>query len=192
LAKRKPSRRKHADSDSLGVRRSSDGRGWVFVHPRAARERAEDLEEVREMVEAGEVDVAIDELRWLVEGCSEFVEAHALLGELALARGDFALARGHFGFAVQLGLKALQRAKVNGPLVYSQPANRAFYEAGRGLVTSLVKLGMTQKAVDLVQNLVRLDPSDPLRLRGLVDEARTGGLPIVEISPTLPKRDDAS
>jgi tetratricopeptide (TPR) repeat protein len=191
LAKRKPSRRKSADSDSLGVRRSSDGRGWVFVHPRAARERAEDLDEVREMVEAGETDVAIDELRWLVEGCSEFIAAHALLGELALEEGDFALARGHFGFAVQLGLKALQRAKVNGPLPFSQPANRTFYEAGRGLVTSLAKLGMTQKAIDLVQDLVRLDPSDPLQLRALVDEVHTGGLPIVEISPTLPKQEDS-
>lgn len=192
MAKRKPSRRKSADSDSLGVRRSSDGRGWVFVHPGCARERAEDLEEVREMIAAGETDVAIDELRWLVEGCSESIEAHALLGELALAEGDFALARGHFGFAVQLGLKALQRAKVSGPLAYSQPANRAFYEAGRGLATSLVKLGMIAKAVDLVQDLVRLDPSDPLKLRQLVDEARTGGLPIVELSQDLPKKDSLS
>lgn len=144
------------------------------------------------MIEAGETDVAVDELRWLVEGCSEFIEAHALSGELALAEGDFALARGHFGFAVQLGLKALQRAKVNGPLAYLQPANRAFYEAGRGLIMSLVKLDMIAKAVDLVQDLVRLDPSDPLKLRQLVDEARTGGLPIVELSPTPPNYDDAS
>jgi hypothetical protein len=192
LAKRKPSRRKTALSESgVGVRRSSDGRGWVFVHPRAARDRAEDLDEVRAMIEAGETDVAIDELRWLVGGCSEFIAAHALLGELAIAEGDFALARGHFGFAVELGLKALQRAKVNGPLLVSQPANRAFHEAGRGLVTSLVKLGMTQKAIDLVPDLVRLDPSDPLKLRALVDEARAGGLPIVELSPHLPKQEDA-
>ena len=50
-----------------------------------------------------------------------------------------------------------------------------FFEAGRGLVTSLAKLGMIAKAVDLVQDLVQLDPSDPLKLRQLVDEARTGG-----------------
>jgi tetratricopeptide (TPR) repeat protein len=192
LAKRKPTRRKSTDSEHVGVRRSSDGRGWVFVHPRAARERAEDLEEVREMIAAGETDVAVDELRWLVEGCSEFIEAHTQLGELAFAEGDFALARGHFGFAVQLGLKALERAKVNGPLAYTQPANRAFFEAGRGLVASLVKLGMTEKAVDLVRDLERLDPSDSLKLRQLVDDARTGGLPIVELSPGPPRRDDES
>jgi hypothetical protein len=181
LAKRKPARDKGADDDALGVRRSSDGRGWVFVHPRGARERAEDLEEVREMVESGETEVAVDELRWLVGDCSEFIEAHALLGELALIQEDFALARGHFGFAVQLGLKALQRAKVSGPVQFSQPANRSFFEAGRGLAMSLVKLGLTDKAVALVQDLVRLDPGDPLRLRALIDEARSGGLPIVEL-----------
>jgi hypothetical protein len=192
LAKRKPSRSKGADADALGVRRSSDGRGWVFVHPRGARERAEDLEEVREMVASGEVDVAVDELRWLVEGCSEFIEAHSLLGELALAEGDFALARGHYGYAVQLGLKALQRTKVSGPVPYSQPANRPFHEAGRGLVTSFVQLGLFEKAVTLVGDLVRLDPADPLQLRALVDEARTGGLPIVELAPAPPRREEES
>ena len=139
------------------------------------------------MIESGETDVAIDELRWLVGGCSEFIEAHALLGELALAEGDFALARGHFGFAVQLGSKVLQRAKVSGPLPYAQPANRAFYEAGRGLVTSLVKLGMLEKAKTLVDDLVGLDPTDPLKLRAGLDEAQSGGLPIVELTPAPPE-----
>jgi tetratricopeptide (TPR) repeat protein len=184
LAKRNPSRRKSAGSQrGVGVRRTSDGRGWVLVHPPCVRGRAEDLEEVRAMIEAGETDIAVDELRWLLGGCSEFIEAHELLGELALASGDFALARGHFGFAVQMGLKALERAKVKGPLTYSQPANRAFHDAGRGLVFTLAKLGLTDKAVQLVEDLVRLDPSDPLRLRVLVDETNTGGLPIVDLTP---------
>lgn len=139
------------------------------------------------MIESGEIDVAIDELRWLVGGCSEFIEAHALLGELALADGDWALARGHFGFSVQLGLKALQWAKVAGPLPYSQPANRTFYEAGRGLAAALVNLGMLAKAKSLVEDLVRLDPSDPLKLRAALDEAGSGGLPIVDLNPAPPE-----
>lgn len=142
------------------------------------------------MIEAGENDVAVDELRWLVGGCSEFVEGHELLGELALAQGDYDLARGHFGFAIQLGLKALVRAQASGPLPYAQPANQAFYAAGRGLALALVKLGMTAKAVELVEDLLRLDPSDPLRLRTLIDEASTGGLPIIELSMMPPKESD--
>lgn len=141
------------------------------------------MEEVRAMIEGGEAEVAVDELHWLVGGCSEFIEGHALLGELALEAGDPTLARGHFGFAVQLGVKAIERAKVAGPLPYAQPANQSFHEAGRGLVETLLALKMTPKAIDLVRKLVQLDPSDPLELRALVDAAQTGGLPIVELGP---------
>ena len=35
---------------------------------------------MREIVAAGELDIAIDELRWLVGGCSEFIEAHCSAG----------------------------------------------------------------------------------------------------------------
>ena len=174
----------------MSVRRASDGRGWVLVHPRCVRERAEDLEDVRLMVDSGELDVAIDELRWLVGGCSDCIEAHALLGELALAAdNDIPLARGHFGFAVQLVLKTLKRAKVAGALPYRQPANRPFFEAGRGLVWCLAKLDKMPKAVELVYTLVKLDPTDPLELRKLLDELRTGGLPIVDLSGSFPHDD---
>jgi hypothetical protein len=149
------------------------------------------LEEVREMVAAGELEVAIDELRWLVGGCSEFIEAHALLGELALAaNNDVTLARGHFGVAVQLGLKALKMAKAaGGPLPYSQPANRPFFEAARGLAWCLATLKLNDKADELVATVVKLDPSDPVGLRKLLDEFRTGGLPIVDLLADFGKRE---
>ena len=44
---------------------------WELVHPRCALERAEDIEEVDQMVENGEMEIAVDELRWLLGGCSE-------------------------------------------------------------------------------------------------------------------------
>src|ERR671914_3025954 len=129
-------------SSGLSVRRSADGRSWVFVHPPCVRDRAEDLEEARAMFEAGDFEIATDELRWLLSGCSEFMAAHVLLGELALADGEnLPLARGHFGAAYQLGLQTLRRAKMPKPLLYAQPANRPFFEAGRGLIASLEKLG---------------------------------------------------
>ena len=60
VSKGKPKRRRGAASPSgLSIRRSTDGRSWVLVHPRCARDRAEDLDEVRAMVEAGEFDVAV-------------------------------------------------------------------------------------------------------------------------------------
>ncbi len=36
------------------------------------------------MIEAGEMDVALDELRWLLSGCGEFIAAHVLLGKVGV------------------------------------------------------------------------------------------------------------
>lgn len=183
MAKRKPKRRPAARSPSeLSIRRSTDGRSWVLVHPRCARDRAEDLDEVRAMIEAGELDVAMDELRWLLSGCAEFIAAHVLLGELAVAmHDDLTLARGHFGAGYQLGLQAWRRAKQPKPLSHSQPANRPFFDAGRGLAWSLEKLGRRDMAEEVVATLLELDRSDPLKLRAMIDELRTGGAPIVRL-----------
>lgn len=189
MSKRKPnSRRPPPSSSGLSVRRSTDGRSWVFVHPRCVRDRAEDLEEVRLMIEAGETDIALDELRWLLSGCSEFIAAHALLGELAMGAGDVPLARGHYGAGYQLGLQALRRAKMPKPLAYLQPANRPFFDAGRGLVWSLEKQGKPQMADEVVSTLVEIDPCDPLHLRAMLDELRSGGAPIVSLTPKFPPR----
>jgi hypothetical protein len=192
VTKRRPQRRGQSPSSSgLSVRRSTDGRSWVLVHPRCARDRAEDLEEVQLMVDAGEADVARDELRWLLSGCGEFIGAHVALGNLAVTEGDLPLARGHFGAGYQLGLQTLRRAKMPKPLLYSQPANRPFFDAGRGLVWTLEKLGKSPMSTEIVDTLIELDPSDPLKLRALVDELRSGGA-IVDLSLGFPKSDDGA
>lgn len=124
------------------------------------------------MIEAGETEIAQDELRWLLNGCSDFIEAHRILGELALAEEDLPLARGHFGYAYSLGSKALERAGAAGPLPYRLPANQAFHESGKGLVYCLLHLGKRAMAEEVVAGLVRFDPADPLTVRKLFDDAR--------------------
>lgn len=166
MSKRRSKRRSSPRPPSgLSVRRSSDGRSWVLVHPRCVRDRAEDLDEVRLMIDAGEIEIARDELRWLLSGCPEFIAAHVLLGELAMAEGDLPLARGHYGAGFQLGLQTLRRARMPKPLLYSQPANRPFFDAGNGLIGCLVKLGKRSLASEIVGILLELDPSNPLQLR---------------------------
>ncbi len=141
----------------------------MLSHPRCVRERAEDLDEVRSMIDAGETDIAIDELRWLVDGCREFIEAHCMLGELVLLENnDTALARGHFGYAYQLGLTALRRAKNPTPLPYRLPANQAFFEAGKGLASCLGQLDKTTMAIETLQQLLDCDPTDPLGLQEML------------------------
>jgi hypothetical protein len=148
------------------------------------------LEEVRAMIDAGENDVAIDELRWLLSDCPEFIAAHAMLGELAISMGDVPLARGHYGAGYQLGLQTLRRAKMPKPLLYSQPANRPFFEAGRGLIAALEKLGKGSMASEVLATLLELDPSDPLKLREMIDTLRTGGAPVVNLEISMPPRSE--
>jgi hypothetical protein len=189
LSKRKPTNRSQGSSEGVSVRRAANGRGWMLVHPRAARDRAEDLEEVLLMIEAGEMDVALDELRWLLSGCAEFISAHVLLGEVARISGDLPLARGHYGAGYQLGLQALRRERMPKPLLYSQLANQPFFEAGQGLIWTLEKLGKPQMAEEIVATLVEFDPGDPLHLRAMLDELRSGGAPIMDLSMKFPKSD---
>ena len=162
-----------------------------MVHPRCVRDRAEDLDEVRAMIEAGEYDIAVDELRWLLSGCAEFIAAHVLLGELAVAmHDDLSLARGHFGAGYQLGLQSWRRSNRPKPLLFSQPANRPFFEAGRGLAWTLEKLKRSEMANEVVQTLLALDTSDPLRVRAMMDQMRTGGSPVITL--TFPRGDASS
>jgi tetratricopeptide (TPR) repeat protein len=169
-------------SAGLSVTRASNGQTWILVHPPCVRECAEDLEEVRSMIAAGELDVAADELRWLLDVCRDMVEAHFLLGKLAVeANQDAALGRAHFGYAFQLGVKALDRANNPTPLSPLHPANRAFFDAGRGLAWCLAELGMKDKAREVIERLLACDPSDPLGLQSWIDELGAGGLPIVEL-----------
>ncbi len=122
------------------------------------------------MVEAGEVDVARDELRWLLEGCTDCLAAHKMLGELALMEEDLPLARGHFGYAYRIGQKALEAANREARLPYAIPANQGFHEAGKGLVYCLCKLGKADLATEIAEQLVRHDPSDPLAVRELLTQ----------------------
>lgn len=120
------------------------------------------------MLEAGETDVAVDELRWLLRGCDRLLEAHKLLGDIALAENDVELARVHFGYAYQLGLAALKSAPDGARLPYEAEPNRPFHEAGKGLVVCLLAKGQRGLAEQVVRRLVALDSSDPLAVARLV------------------------
>jgi hypothetical protein len=165
-------------ASSVGVRRTKSGEWegqWELVHPRGVDERSEDMEEVRQMVDAGEIEIAIDELRWLLGGCSDFIEAHCLLGELALAEDNSpGLARGHFGYAYQLGLTALRRAGMPRPLPYNNPVNRAFFEAGKGLAWCLQQAEKPRLAREVAEQLLACDGTDPLGMAAMLASLPAG------------------
>ena len=158
---------------ALRVRRKPAEKAWELVHPRCALERAEDLEEVQNMLDAGEHEIALDELRWLLNGCSDFVAAHRLLGELALAEGDLKLARGHFGYAYEIAISAFPPRGLDAPLPFRLPANRAFLEAAKGLAWCLHELGKKKLARRVLDQLLNCDPSDPLGVQAWQDAWRS-------------------
>lgn len=150
-------------------RRLPDGSGWELVHPRCARERGDDVDEVLAMLAAGETEVALDELRWLLEGCGDFIMAHRLLGELALGDHDYRLARGHFGYGFEIGWSALPHADAS-PVPYRVEANQALLECAKALALCLHELGKPRKALAVVKRLLHWDPSDPLGVRPWLSE----------------------
>jgi hypothetical protein len=183
MAKKRLSRYSTRSPQGVSVERSRGGRGWTLVHPACVRETAEDLEEVRGMIAAGETEIAADELRWLLETCTDHIEVHYLLGKLAVeATGDVPLGRAHFGAGYQLGTQALKRAGAPAPLSALHPANRSFYDAGRGLAWCLAELGKGDLALEVVEQLLRLDPTDPLELHIWIDELRAPEAPLIHLT----------
>jgi len=155
-------------ASKLSIARHGAGE-WKLVHPRCVREREEDMAEVRRMLEEGEVDVAVDELRWLLDECGDLIEAHRLLGEIALGDDDLLLARGHFGYGFQLG-RAATGPTVDGTLPYHLPENAALHESAKGLAWCLHAMGRRKLALEVVQQSLAWDPQDPLGIAPWLDQ----------------------
>lgn len=173
LPRRRP-RRSGTDRLRLQPRPRGDGVWFEIVQPRCAGRRREDLEEVEAMVAAGEIEIAREELVWLLAECPDFLEAHVQLGLLALGVDDFRLARGHFGRAYKLCLDAIDAAGGSAPLPYELPGNRPLHEAAKGLVHCLLGTGRGGAARDICRRMARLDPADPLGIQRLAGD-RPGG-----------------
>ncbi|MDX1964807.1 MAG: hypothetical protein SFX18_16780 [Pirellulales bacterium] len=161
-------------ANQVALRRNSSG-AWEFVQPRCVQERELDLADVEEMLEADEIEIAREELRWLLDGCPDNMGVHFRLGDLALAEKDYRLARGHYGYAYQIGHKAIMRAKPPRhtgawpPSVpRSAPANELFFAAGKQLVWCLKLLEKPELLHEVVEFLLACDPDDPDHLRALL------------------------
>lgn len=149
-----------------------EGGRFAFLPPLCARDRQDDLDEVRTMIAAGELEIARDELLYLVGDCRGFLEAHNLLAELALEEGDVSLARGHFGFAYEVGLDSLPPG-FRGRLPAGKAYNTAFFAAGRGLARCLIARGKVAEGRQVLEQLAKYDSQDE-QVRTLLKELDEG------------------
>src|SRR5579863_898243 len=147
-----------ADATRLILKRLNGNR-FSLQPPICAVDRKEDLDEVQNMIAGGELEIARDELLYLVSDCRGFLEAHNLLAELALEEEDISLARGHFGFAYEIGLDSLPSG-FRGILPADRDYNRAFFLAGRGLARCLIARGQSKEGRDVLVQLARFDPQE--------------------------------
>lgn len=155
---RNPESRPDEASARLVLKRL-DGNRFAFQTPICARDRKEDLDEVQQMIAGSELEIARDELLYLVSDCRAFLEAHNRLGELALEENDVRLAQGHFGFAYEIGLDSLPPG-FRGILPANRDYNRAFFLAGRGLARCLIARGLKDKGREVLMQLSRFDPRE--------------------------------
>ena len=167
--RRRPAARRGRESITVVRREAADAAAWEIDQPRCARKRREDIEEVEAMVEAGETEIARDELVWLLSECPDFLEAHVQLGLIALEENDPKLARGHFGRAYELCLRAVEAAGHPRPLPYALAGNKPLHEAAKGLVHCLLETGRRTVAQDVCRRIAPLDPTDPLGIARLLD-----------------------
>lgn len=165
---RRPSGPRGREVIAVARHETPQGVAWEIVQPRCARKRREDIEEVEAMVEAGEIEIARDELVWLLSECPDFLEAHVHLGLIAMEEDDLKLARGHFGRAYELCLRAFEAANNPQPIPYGLPGNRPFHEAAKGLVHCLLETGRRKVAQDVCRRIAPLDSTDPLGIARLL------------------------
>lgn len=159
-----------ADNSARLSLRRLDANRFALLEPFTAIDRKEDIEEVRNMIAGAELEIARDELLYLVSDCRGFLEAHNLLGELALEEGDIPLAQGHFGFAYEIGIDSLPPG-FKGRLPANKEYNGAFFLAGRGVARCLIARGQHAKGREVLEQLARLDPQEE-HVRALLDELK--------------------
>jgi hypothetical protein len=146
------------DATRLALKRL-EGNRFALQPPVCAVDRRDDLDEVHNMIAGGELEIARDELLYLVSDCRAFLEAHNLLGELALEEENIAVARGHFGFAYEIGLDSLPKG-FRGILPARTDYNGPFFLAGRGLARCLIARGNKTEGRDVLKQLARFDPRE--------------------------------
>lgn len=142
---------------------------WVFTHQSPEGTDAR-LDDALELLEAGQLDEAEEELRHLLLVCPEHIDALHHLGMLFGSRGQNLEAYLCAREAVRIGLAAIPSgfSWLTGRILWGHIENRPFMRAYHALGLHLLHDQGAAKAVDIFARLVNVNSNDNLGARYLL------------------------
>lgn len=154
--------------EALRVVEVSEGR-WTFEYPRLGWDVMDEFDNAVERWRIGHLAFAAGEYRRLIRGYPEFIDAHHHLALLLDRTGREEEAFRIWQDVVAMGLACLPAGFEIGQdlLPWSILENRPFLRAYHGLGLALLERGETEKALDIFNNLLALNPGDNQGARAL-------------------------
>jgi len=143
---------------------------WQFEYPRLSWDVMEEFHKALEHWRVGDVTTAEDMYLDLIDEYPEFIDVHhhlaLLLGETG--RGEEAFR--HWQKVVDLGLGCLPKEFEMGRdlLPWLILENRPFLRAYHGLGLKYLARGKTERALDMFENILAMNPGDNQGVRALV------------------------
>jgi tetratricopeptide (TPR) repeat protein len=146
------------------------GAEWRFEYPRLSWDVMEEFHEALEYWRVGDVAVTEDMYRDLVDEYPEFIDVHHHLALLLNDTGRDEEAFQLWQEVVGLGLSCLPEEFEMGRdlLPWLILENRPFLRAYHGLGLEYLARGKTEKALEMFENILAMNPGDNQGVRALV------------------------
>ncbi len=125
------------------------------------REVAKEFEKVKGLLEKGKVEELKERLRGLIERDPYFLEPYLLLGEIYEMEGRLKEAEEILEEAYRRALELISKdGKLPERLEWRHPTNRHIIKALIGWGTFLWEIGEVEKALEVLREVYRMNPSD--------------------------------
>jgi tetratricopeptide (TPR) repeat protein len=147
----------------------ADKNGGVFRHPAGYDKMVQELDDALDDRDAGRISIAayIQKLKLLVERHPDFIDGHAHLGNALFEEGKTKSALSACLQGAAIGESVISQ-NFRGTIEWGHLDNRPFLRAMHGAALCHLKLGQRQKAVALMEKMLKWNPGDNQGVRYLV------------------------
>lgn len=143
--------------------------GGVFRYPPEYDEVVQELDDALDDHDAGRLSLQAytTKLQRLVERHPEFIDGHAHLGNALFNQGKSKAALNACLRGAEIGESAIP-SDFRGRIEWGHLDNRPFLRAAHGAVLCHLRLGQRQKALELMEKMLKWNPSDNQGVRYLI------------------------